>query len=180
MGRRSSDAPGARARGGHGLPVRSRHSPALPVTKSPKKLGRPLGSSLLNPELEAAICRDLALGIPLKYAAEANGTAEMTVHHWLEKGAAGIEPYAHFREAVTRARAIAVTMLVRKVLAGENGSAQAAWMLERRYPKDFGQRQHLELSGRDGNPIEHDVRIDPVSDAAARALLEAALGRPPQ
>ncbi len=123
------------------------------------------------------MCAELAVGVPLKYAAEQNGVAEMTVLHWMAKGAEGIRPYESFRESVTRARALAVGRLTRLTLSGGKGSSNAAWMLERRYPKDYGSRQRLEITGDDGNPIEHEVRIDPVNDAAARALLEAALGR---
>ncbi len=149
-----------------------------PKRPAKKRTGRPPGSSpLLNAELTAAICKELAIGVPLKYAAEQNGISEMTALHWMEKGAEGIHPYEIFREAVTRARALAVGRLTRLTLSGGKGSSNAAWVLERRYPKDYGSRQRLEVTGNDGSPIEHDIRIDPVNDAAARALLEAALGR---
>jgi hypothetical protein len=36
----------------------------------------------------------------------------------------------------------------------------------------------LEITGKDGEPIEIAVDVDPITDAAARTVLEAALGRP--
>lgn len=35
----------------------------------------------------------------------------------------------------------------------------------------------LEVTGKDGEPLDVEIRIDPLTDAAARTLLEAALGR---
>lgn len=115
------------------------------ATGSP--MGRPPGSSpLLTPELTAAICQQLEIAVPEKYAAEMNGIAEETFHAWMRKGAAGIAPYVDFREAVSRARAKAVSNLHVRALAGGKGSNQATWFLERRFWRDYAEHKRVEIT----------------------------------
>lgn len=78
------------------------------------------------------------MGVPEKYAAQASGISQSTFHDWIKKGAAGIEPYAAFRQAVKRSSARAVFKLMVRGLSGGKGSSQAAWILERRFPLEFG------------------------------------------
>jgi hypothetical protein len=106
----------------------------------PGKRGRP---TRLTAAVQAAICANLELALPLKLAAEAEGIPEMTVHHWIESGKEGREPYAAFSEAVTRAKAKAAKNLVVRSLAGGKGSANANFHLERRFREDYGPVQKL-------------------------------------
>lgn len=123
--------------------------------RAPKKRGRPPGSGLkLTPEVESEICKALEIAVPLKYAAEAAGIAESTVHEWLERGEKGEEPFATFAVAVSRARAKAVRNLSAKALGGGPGSSQATWFLERRFRQEYGPVQKLEHSGPDGGPMQ--------------------------
>jgi hypothetical protein len=55
--------------------------------------------------------------------------------------------------------------------------ALAAMAMQRRI-HGLDRTAALELTGKDGEPIDVAIQIDPVTDAAARTLLEAALGRP--
>jgi hypothetical protein len=57
--------------------------------------------------------------------------------------------------------------------------ALAAMAMQRRI-HGLDRAAALEVTGKDGEPIDVEVRIDPVTDAAARTLLEAALGRSTQ
>jgi len=61
--------------------------------------------TLLTPELSDQLCELLEAGNYLETAAEACGISVKTVYQWLRKGAEGVEPYAAFVDAVTRARA---------------------------------------------------------------------------
>jgi transposase len=105
------------------------------VSRRQRRLGRP---AKLTPEIQDAICKQLEIGIPQKYAARANGIDESTFHEWMKKGAAGIEPFAAFREAVERSSARAIGNLHARALAGGSGSSAATWLLDRRYPKEYG------------------------------------------
>lgn len=110
-------------------------------------LGRPPGSSpLLTPELTDEICKQLEIAVPEKYAAEMHGIAEETFHAWMRKGAAGIEPYVAFREAVARARAKCISNMHVKALLGAKGSSAAMWMLERRFWRDYAEHKRVEVT----------------------------------
>ncbi len=155
---------------------RAKAQPKRRSTGRPR--GRPKGDGLtLTPEIVKAITDDMALAMPFEHAVGRAGVNLATAYLWKRRGEAGEEPYATFAQAVTRARCQAVRVLTVRALTGGKGSSQATWFLERRYPKDYGSRQRLEITGNDGSPIEHEIRLDPVADPAARALLEAALGR---
>jgi hypothetical protein len=91
--------------------------------KAPPR-GRP---TKLTPDVERAICANVALSIPDKYAAEEAGIDDSTFQLWMRRGREGRAPYAAFYRAVTRARASAVRSLTIRVLGGGKGSAGATW-----------------------------------------------------
>jgi hypothetical protein len=120
--------------------------------------GRPPGSStLLTAELTKRICDRLEIAVPEKWAAEEHGIDEGTFHSWMRKGAAGVEPYVAFREAVTRAKAKAVSNLHVRALAGGKGSSQATWMLERRYWRDYAEHKRVEITPTEPPLGEQDI-----------------------
>jgi hypothetical protein len=122
--------------------------------------GQPSRPSKLTPEIEKAICKQLELAVPEKYAAESNGIDESTFHDWMKKGAEGVGQYADLYQAVKRARARAVGNLTARALAGGAGSSQATWFLERRYRKEYGPQ--VLLGGvADAAPIsiENELRV---------------------
>jgi hypothetical protein len=122
------------------------------VAKVNKQGKRPHGRpTKLTPEVTEAICQAIRIGTPQKYAAEGNGIAEDTLLGWMRRGAAAEEPYDKFFEAVTRARADCVKRLV--INSQGDGPSGARWLLERRYPSEFGNRTKIEHSGPDGGPI---------------------------
>ena len=88
-------------------------------------------------------------------AAQYAGIGERTFHKWMERAAAGDEPYVQFRQAVKEAEAIAeVRNMALIQQAAQAGTWQAsAWYLERRYPSRYGRRERLEHSGPEGGPI---------------------------
>ena len=123
--------------------------------------GRPPGSSpLLTPEVTQAICVQLELAVPEKYASEMNGVDEDTFHGWMRKGAAGIEPYTGFRQAVSRARAKCIGNMHVRALSGGKGSSAALWMLERRFWREYAQHQRVELSTPDPLQIMPEDEVE--------------------
>lgn len=100
-------------------------------------------------------------------AAAANGITEQTYYNWLKRGsedAAADDPdrqgsiYAEFFEAVKSAEAEAELKKVDGLNTTATGWQRHAWWLERRFPKRWGQKQSLELSGPEGAPIEVNAR----------------------
>lgn len=84
----------------------------------------------MKPEIQEAICQNLALPMPLSLAAEAAGVHRNTAYNWIEK-------YPDFADKVTFAKAQGAKKLVELSLAGGKGSNQALWHLERRYRDEY-------------------------------------------
>jgi hypothetical protein len=132
-----------------------------------------MGASKLTAALTKRICKRLALAVPLKYAAEAEGISERTIHDWLAKGRAGEDPYVAFERDINKALAEAVTTLHTAAILGGRGSSSATWLLEKRYRKEYG---------KDLPPPENDKpleivqrRLDPVKvpvDDDGRAIAQ--------
>ena len=141
----------------------------------PRRRGKP---RKLSVAVEEQICASLEIGMPEKFAAEEARVPERTFHYWCQQGRDGIEPYASFLTEVERARALGVKHLLTRVLKGEKGSAGAQWVLERRFPHEFGPR--VMLGGiPDGDPIQLDstdrIRESPqASELLHRAIVAAA------
>lgn len=91
-------------------------------------------------------------GAPITHACKAAGIAYRTYRDWYNLGEKGDPRYAGFFAKVQEAEGQFVatcTALIAK--AAQREWTAAAWLLERRYPKEFGRRQ--EISGPDGGPI---------------------------
>lgn len=137
--------------------------------------GRP---SKLTPELQKEICKYLELSVAAKYAARSCGISESTYYDWVNKGADGIEPYVEFSEAVDQASARAVPNLTARGLAGGKGSSMAAFLLERRFPDEYGPQVRVGgIAG--GEPTKIDAerqaadatRADPVATAKIHEII---------
>ena len=101
----------------------------------------------LTPEIQQAICVDIADGLDHKHAALRAGISPRTLRHWLTIGRrAPNKPDAvqakcvAFLAAVKKATADAVAANVQLIqIAAREGTWQAAaWWLERRHPDQYG------------------------------------------
>jgi len=105
----------------------------------------------LTDALQAAICRDLAAGLPRESAARRVGISLRTFQRWLKLGrdaADADEPYRRFFDAVLKAEHDAVARnvaLIQKAAADDWRAA--AWWLEHTYPEvwGIGRREFLEM-----------------------------------
>jgi hypothetical protein len=96
---------------------------------------------LLTPEVQAAVCKHVADGVPLTFAAALAGISPRSLFGWLKKGRAEETPNTiALLAAVTKARAEAVALRISRIAkAAQDGSWQAdAWHLERTSPEHFG------------------------------------------
>jgi len=98
----------------------------------------------LTKELQDRICQLISAGNYIKTACEASGISEQTFLNWKnwgEKKGHGL--YFEFFESVKRAEAIAIAKNVTVIqIASQNSWQAAAWWLERKYPKDWGRKEH--------------------------------------
>jgi hypothetical protein len=87
--------------------------------------------SVYTPELAAAICENLELGMPLTLAAEAEGVHRTTAQSWEDRDQNGCA------SLFAQARARGAKMWMTQAREGGKGSNAATWMLERRYRDDY-------------------------------------------
>ena len=105
-------------------------------------MGRP---SKLTPGTTARIAEAVELGATWERAADAAGVGASTLRDWRQRGEAGEVPFVAFVATIKRAESAGVEralMVIRKAAAA--GAWQAsAWLLERRYPADYGRRSEV-------------------------------------
>ena len=123
----------------------------------PKNIGRP---SKFTPERCAQIIHDISRRVPYELAAEANGICEATLYDWLNTGKAhqleGIETdYSRFSESIKRAELTRVLEHTDMIAAKPERWQADAWLLERRWPKHFGNNVLLKELNERMNQIEH-------------------------
>lgn len=109
------------------------------------------GRVALTPELIETIALNVASCAPLKDCAQAAGISRETLDEWLRRADDPREPdpiYRSLAESVARARSTAVVGMAATARSGRKGWQGSAWLLERRYPEEFGPpKRQLEHSG---------------------------------
>ena len=135
-------------------------------------MGRPLK---LTPETQARIVEAVELGATWERAADAAGVGASTLGLWRRRGEAGEVPYSAFLAALKRAEGAGVERALRVIRkAAEGGAWQAsAWLLERRYPADYGRRSEVAVQASAARASTAD------SDAAIVAALRSFTPSPP-
>lgn len=105
-----------------------------------KDIGRP---TKFNPERCAAIVDAISHRIPYELAAEANGIAERTLYYWMDLGyqdqlAGKDTEYSDFLQSIKRAEMTRIREHSDIISARPERWQADAWMLERRWPKHYG------------------------------------------
>lgn len=154
---------------------------ALPAGKVPRKpRGRP---SKFTPELGKRITQMVTIGVTMEVAAQANGIHKDTLYAWLAQGARQAEgkPLRHFSDAMHQAFAGAeATYALALAASAKRGNLQAIifWLTHARRD-NWRKAERLELTGKDGGPVQHeDVSNAKASLAAKLAKLKAKAAPP--
>jgi hypothetical protein len=110
--------------------------------------------SILNLKLQREIGKNIKLGMPLKFAAEAAGITETTFYNWMARGEKETKgQYFEFFGYIKQCQSEAVQTHLNLITnAAKGGSWQAsAWILERRHPEEFGRRENLNIKSKNEN-----------------------------
>lgn len=127
----------------------------------------------LNVARQETLTLALVNGATYELAAKYAGISYPTLRRWLVRG--GNEPesdYGQFTQAVKRAEAEAALAALAKITgAAQNGDWRAAaWLLEHRYPQQYG-RVRVEITGQDDTPVQvQAVPREPEPDRIAEIL----------
>ena len=104
--------------------------------------GRP---SKCTPARQKIICEAVRDCLPYHEAARLAGIDPDTLRRWMRRGEQGDKPYAQLCGAIKKAEAEAQRTLVKRI--GNRNADEAkgwqrwAWLLERRWPETWAQRQ---------------------------------------
>lgn len=100
----------------------------------------------LTPEVRARVLQAIRTGCYVETAAAYAGISKQTLFNWLREGARGdpraVEFHREFTEALARAELKELAIISK---AAEKSWPAAAWILERRFPKRWGQNRDTEL-----------------------------------
>ena len=102
--------------------------------------GRP---TKLTPDLQKRICEAIKLGMSRERAGWFCGVTRQTIQNWIAKGEKTDKgEYAEFFDSLKKAEADSIAVNLKNLhTAAQDGAWQAsAWMLERRYPKEYGKQ----------------------------------------
>jgi hypothetical protein len=105
-----------------------------------------------TPTTEERICEALRLGATYKLAAMAGGISYETLNNWLRAAEAGDERYVPFLQAVQAAETEAFLDALKVIKRSKDAKVKLE-LLSRRYPSEFGTRNHLTLAGDADEPI---------------------------
>ena len=116
----------------------------------------------LTPEVQELIVDGINAGLTFGLTCARAGVNPATFYRWLEKGeAAKSGVFCEFCDTVSRARADSAMRLVSQItLQAPTDWRAAAFLLERRFPDDYGKRS--ELTGKDGGPVKVDAKTQHV------------------
>jgi hypothetical protein len=102
----------------------------------------------LTEELTQEICENIELGLSYILSCKAAGISFETFNQWMKKGAIGEEKkYADFHNRVRAAEAICAKNCLERIREAANRGtwAASAWLLERRYPTDYGKHDNINM-----------------------------------
>lgn len=116
----------------------------------------------LTDELTDVLCENIELGMPYKLACQAAGINYDTFNEWMKKGAEGSnKKFIEFSDQVRASEAeCAKRNLDNLRKAADNGSvASSMWLLERRYPDEFGKRDKIDMKNEHSGNIQINLSV---------------------
>ena len=127
------------------------------------------GRAITDERIEKLL-HGLRMGMTRRAAAGYAGFSKTTLYRMLEGDTDGTFGTA-LENAEAEAEATYSAIIAREAALPKNWTA-AAWWLERRHPQDYARREKVEMTGKDGGPIDHRD-IAALTDHERTALAEA-------
>ena len=145
----------------------------------------------LTPKVRDAVCDAVRAGNYLKVAASAGGVTEQTIHNWIGRGreekerieeghtprkveAVFLDFFEHLTRAEDEAEADAVRIW-REQMPDDWRAAKE--YLARRFGDRWGDRQRVEMTGKDGGPVKSQVVGDEGREQVTSMIDELAARR---
>ena len=132
--------------------------PASPFDEPPME---PRARARTRQEIAEALAALLVDGTPISHACHIEGVPESTYHLWKTEDPG-------FARVVLRARALAAEDARRELRAlvrdGVGTAGTHLHYMARSWPQEYAETKRVELSGPEGGPQKHDVRLS-IGDA---------------
>lgn len=116
--------------------------------------------SKFTPKVTGKILELVGKGHYLETACAVAGVVPLTVRNWLRRGERGEPGFAEFAQKFGEAELqVQDKYLDRIDDVGKDDWRSSAWVLEKRFPKTWGNKS-VEVSGKDGGPIQIQALAD--------------------
>jgi hypothetical protein len=129
-------------------------------------------------DVAAKIIAFIRRGNTIETAARCAGIHRDTFYDWMKRGRKGQSGYREFADqvdtAVAQAEALHVEVLRE---ASKDDWRAAAWILERRNPRDWARQDRTVVTGPGGGPIQ-TIDVTKLSDDELQALLDGTYSPP--
>jgi len=122
--------------------------------------------TLLTDEMQAEIVALLRRGNFLNHACDIMQVSYMTVLDWMRRGEEEIkqglddEKHARFNKAIKAAQGCFIDENIQVMREGFERWQASAWLLERKFPQQFGEVKRMEMTGAEGGPIATTTRVN--------------------
>lgn len=108
----------------------------------------------LTEELTQIICENIELGLSYNLTCQAAGISFETFNEWMKKGETEADDkFVYFYNSVRAAEAKCARLSLERIRDAAKGGtwSAAAWLLERRYPADYGKRENVNMKAQTEN-----------------------------
>lgn len=124
-------------------------------------------TSKLTKELTDIICENIELGLSYNLTCQAAGISFQSFNEWMKAGEAGKDTkYSEFYNRVRIAEANCAAENLKRIREAAKQTWQAsAWLLERRYPGDYGRKDSMNVRARTQNE-NLTINVNPGSTEA--------------
>jgi transposase len=130
--------------------------------------------SKLTPDITKRIGDGVSLGLTYSLAAESAGVTYQTFNQWMQRGRNSTSgEYFKFLKYITKCNADAAKMLLERLNeAAVSGNCQICmWILERRFPEEFGRWVYRKMNVVSENRNENVKIIVQDTDAIRKEIL---------
>jgi transposase len=130
--------------------------------------------SKLTEEMTQVICDNIELGLSYNLTCQAAGITFETFNEWMKSGFAGKEKkFCVFFDSVRAAESACAKGCLERIRASaEEGSVSCdMWLLERRYPADYGRKENISMKSQtEALNLNVDITADEIEKRRSALL----------
>jgi len=129
--------------------------------------------SKLTPDIQKRIGENITLGLTYKLAAESAGITYKTLNLWMTKGKNSTSgEYYIFYKHILKCNADSAKALLERLNEAAVSNCQICmWILERRFPEDFGRRVYRQVNSLSENKnVNVEIKVNDADEIRKQIL----------